>query len=214
MATDSLARVQARISQIQSRLGLPLNGTLATPPSPTPTKTSTAKTSTSKATSSPATQSFSSATDKAGFAAGVARRNEQGGITNTGGALLPGVERWNALATKIAHEEGVDPRLLLALVQQESGGNPSITSSAGAKGLTQLMPATAAGLGVNPNDPESNLRGGARYLKTQLTRFGTVELALAAYNAGPNAVAAYGGIPPFNETKNYVSSIMSLYSRL
>lgn len=113
---------------------------------------------------------------------------------------------------RIAREEGVDPRLLRALIGQESGGDQGAVSPKGARGLTQLMPATARTLGVNPDDPEDNLRGGARYLKQQLDTFGgDVRLALAAYNAGPGAVQKHGGIPPYAETQDYVKRIMANY---
>jgi soluble lytic murein transglycosylase-like protein len=106
---------------------------------------------------------------------------------------------------------GIDPALLKGLVSQESGFNPSARSGAGAVGLTQLMPGTAASLGVtNPLDPVQSLQGGARYLRQQLDRFGGDEkLALAAYNAGPGAVQKFGGVPPYRETQNYVTSVMS-----
>jgi len=114
-----------------------------------------------------------------------------------------------AEATRIAKEEGVDPALFLRLIHQESGSNPQTPkSSKGATGLTQLMPETAREMGVNPNDPIDNLRGGARYLRQQLNDFGDPSLALAAYNAGPGAVRKAGGIPNFAETKGYVASIM------
>ena len=112
------------------------------------------------------------------------------------------------MATAIAREEGVDPDLFLRLVQQESSFNPDAVSSAGAIGLGQLMPGTAADLGVDPYDPEQNLRGSARYLRQQLDEFGDPQLALAAYNAGPGNVRKYGGIPPFRETQNYVAKIL------
>jgi soluble lytic murein transglycosylase-like protein len=106
---------------------------------------------------------------------------------------------------------GIDPALLKGLVSQESGFNPSARSGAGAVGLTQLMPGTAASLGVtNPLDPVQSLQGGAKYLRQQLDRFGGDEkLALAAYNAGPGAVQKFGGVPPYRETQNYVTSVMS-----
>lgn len=114
-----------------------------------------------------------------------------------------------AEATRIAKEEGLDPALFLRVINQESGGNPQVrNSNKGAIGLTQLMLGTAKEMGVNPNDPIDNLRGGARYLKRQLNDFKDPSLALAAYNAGPGAVRKAGGIPNFAETKGYVASIM------
>ncbi|AYD00632.1 lytic transglycosylase domain-containing protein [Neorhizobium sp. NCHU2750] len=111
-------------------------------------------------------------------------------------------------ARQIAREEGVDEALFLSLIYQESRFNACATSSAGAIGLTQLMPATAADLGIDPYDVDDNLRGGARYLKQQLSTFhGDTTLALAAYNAGPGNVQAYGGVPPFKETESYVTAI-------
>ncbi len=110
-----------------------------------------------------------------------------------------------------AASNGIDPALLKGLVSQESGFDPNARSGAGALGLTQLMPGTAAGLGVtNPLDPVQSLQGGAKYLRQQLDRFGGDEkLALAAYNAGPGAVAKYGGVPPYRETQNYVTNVLS-----
>lgn len=113
-----------------------------------------------------------------------------------------------AAAIEAAKRNGVDPDLFLRLVRQESGFQPHVQSSAGAYGPAQLMPATAAGLGVDYRDPLQNLDGGAKYLRQQLDTFGSPELALAAYNAGPGAVKKYGGIPPYKETQNYVRSIM------
>ena len=115
---------------------------------------------------------------------------------------------YRALATQIAQQEGVPPDLFLRLVNQESRFNPDAVSSAGAIGLAQLMPGTASDLGVDPRDPVQNLTGGARYLRQQLDAFNQPDLALAAYNAGPGNVRKYGGIPPFEETQNYVSTIL------
>jgi len=108
---------------------------------------------------------------------------------------------------EIARQEGIDPELMLRVIQQESSGNPNAQSEKGAFGYMQLMPGTANDLGVDRTDPADNMRGGARYLRQQLDEFHTVPLALAAYNAGPGNVSKYGGIPPFKETINYVSRI-------
>jgi len=108
------------------------------------------------------------------------------------------------VAKSAAARHAVPEDLFLRLVQQESGWNPQARSLKGATGLAQLMPGTAQGLGVDPADPSQNLEGGARYLRQMFDRFGSWRLALAAYNAGPEAVAKYGGIPPYQETRNYV----------
>lgn len=106
---------------------------------------------------------------------------------------------------------GVPRNIAFALVRQESGGNPNARSPAGARGYTQLMPGTARGLGVNPDDPSDNLRGGMMYLGHLLKSFkGNIRLALAAYNAGPAAVQRYGGVPPYAETQNYVKRVMAM----
>jgi len=116
---------------------------------------------------------------------------------------------YDAEIAQAASREGLDPSLLKAVVRAESGFNPQAVSSKGAMGLMQLMPATATALGVSdPFDPRQNLAGGARYLRQQMDRFGDVRLALAAYNAGPAAVARYGGVPPYTETQNYLAAIL------
>ncbi len=112
------------------------------------------------------------------------------------------------VAKAAARKHGVPADLFLRLVQQESGWNPKAESHAGAIGLAQLMPDTAARLGVDPHDPAENLEGGARYLRAQYDRFRSWRLALAAYNAGPEAVVKHDGIPPFEETQGYVKAIL------
>lgn len=104
--------------------------------------------------------------------------------------------------------------LFQALVRVESAFNPSAVSPAGARGLAQLMPDTARALGVDIDDPMQNLDGGARYLLTQIARFGSLDLALAAYNAGPDAVRTYDGIPPYAETRAYVVRVLAEFERL
>lgn len=114
-----------------------------------------------------------------------------------------------ALAKAAARRHGIPEQLFLRLVQQESRWNPRAKSHAGAMGLAQLMPETARRLGVkNPWDPHQNLDGGARYLRQMYDKFRSWKLALAAYNAGPQAVAKYDGIPPYKETQGYVKAIM------
>jgi hypothetical protein len=125
----------------------------------------------------------------------------------TGGALA-GVP-YADLFTRAANRHGVNASLLAAVASTESGFNSRAVSPAGAQGLMQFMPATAAGLGVNPLDPGSAIDGAARYLSSLTQQFGSTDLALAAYNAGPGTVSRYGGIPPYPETQNYVRSVLS-----
>lgn len=112
------------------------------------------------------------------------------------------------LAKAAARRHGVPEDLFLRLVQQESGWNHVAVSTKGATGLAQLMPGTAELLNVDINDPQENLDGGARYLRRMFDRFGDWKLALAAYNAGPEAVEEHDGIPPYPETEDYVAAIM------
>lgn len=116
----------------------------------------------------------------------------------------------DSIVKKYARENNVDESLVKAVIKAESGFNSQAKSPVGALGLMQLMPATARGLGVeNPLDPEENIAGGTKYLKGLLDRFdGRMDLALAAYNAGPGAVKKYGGIPPYSETQNYVKRVL------
>jgi soluble lytic murein transglycosylase-like protein len=111
------------------------------------------------------------------------------------------------MARAAAQKHNVPEILFLRLVQQESGWNPRARSHKGALGLAQLMPETARLLRVDPLNPRQNLEGGARYLRKQYDEFRSWRLALAAYNAGPQAVKKYGGIPPYKETQNYVRRI-------
>ena len=112
-----------------------------------------------------------------------------------------------------AQKHGVDDRLVMALIKQESNYNTAAVSKAGAMGLMQLMPATAQSLGVsNPFSPQQNIEGGVKHLKTLLEKYnGNLILALAAYNAGSGSVEKYGGVPPYKETQNYVKKVLENY---
>ena len=119
------------------------------------------------------------------------------------------------LIAPAAAKYALDPNLVAAVIWAESSGDPKAVSTKGASGLMQLMPGTARDMGVsNVLDPSQNIDGGSRYLREMLDRHdGDLSLALAAYNAGPEAVRKYGGIPPFEETQNYVGKVMRAYER-
>lgn len=121
------------------------------------------------------------------------------------------VAQWDHIIDEASKKFGVDRHLITAIIRQESAGNPRAVSSAGAKGLMQLMDTTAEMMGVRRVfDPRENIMGGVGYLKMLLKQFGGNEqLALASYNAGPNAVRKYGGIPPYRETQQYVHKVLS-----
>ncbi|MHB1417423.1 MAG: lytic transglycosylase domain-containing protein [Chloroflexota bacterium] len=122
---------------------------------------------------------------------------------------------FDSLIAEAAARVGLDPDLVRAVVQVESGGRSDAVSPAGAKGLMQLMDGTASGLGVcNSFDPAENLRGGTAFLRYLLDKYGDERLALAAYNAGPGAVEKYGGVPPYAETQRYVAAVLAEKQRL
>jgi soluble lytic murein transglycosylase-like protein len=216
-APGGMVDAQARIAAIRSRLHqfAPTNaaGTFAldvTPASGT-TGTPTPVSATAAALPPPAAPATAAATRAvpsaaaSGAPSAAAARLEQ---------LLPEAgKRWAGPIAQAASKHGVDPGLLAALVKHESGFDPNVRSHAGAIGLGQLMPGTAAGLGVDPTDPIQNLDGAARYLKQQMDRFGSADLALAAYNAGPNRVAQAGGIPNITETRTYVGRVLKTWEQ-
>ena len=119
-----------------------------------------------------------------------------------------------AIIEREARKQGIDPLIVELIIQQESAFDPYATSGAGAQGLMQLMPGTASLLGVtDPYDVEQNVAAGTLYFAQQLRRFQDLGMALAAYNAGPGAVASCGGVPPYAETQNYVSLICGRYNQ-
>jgi len=134
--------------------------------------------------------------------------------STTASSATPATGDFAALINQAANKYNVNPGLVQAVVKAESNFNPSAVSSAGALGLMQLMPATAAGLGVsNALDPAQNIEGGVKFLSQLLTHFnGNVKLAVAAYNAGQGAVDRYNGVPPYKETQTYVERVLGYYN--
>ncbi len=135
----------------------------------------------------------------------LAQRNESAQFDDASGETARFIR-------EAAVKYGLDSRLVAAVAEAESNGNQRVVSEAGAVGVMQLMPDTAAALGVNPYDEKQNIEGGAHYLKQMLDTFGgDVKKAVAAYNAGPQAVNDYKGVPPYAETQNYVNKVLDLY---
>lgn len=141
----------------------------------------------------------------------VSRSRLSGSTTPSGSVGSAAELQYQSLFEASGAKHGIDPALLAAVASVESGFNPSAQSPVGAQGLMQFMPATAAEMGVDAFDPASAIDGAARYLKREIGRFGSIELAAAAYNAGAGAVSKYGGIPPYPETQNYVKKVISAY---
>lgn len=136
----------------------------------------------------------------------LASMEPQGGLS---------IDKIRAMAGKYASEKGLDPELVMSVIEAESSYRPNEVSGAGAMGLMQLMPGTAEMLGVRDAfDPEENIKGGTEYLSRMMKRFGSTELALAAYNAGPGNVDRYDGVPPFDETRRYIQKVMKNYQKL
>jgi soluble lytic murein transglycosylase-like protein len=197
----SIAAVTSRIAELQSLIAAssePASGAFAS------TLASASATPAASPAAAPASPLASAATAATASA------------TSSGPSALAAGTPYGAEITAAAKRHGIDPALLAGLIEQESGFDAGARSGAGAVGLTQLMPATAAGLGVtDPTDPAQSIEGGAKYLAQQLEHFGgDVARALAAYNAGPGAVERFGGVPPYAETQNYVRSVQANAAQL
>jgi soluble lytic murein transglycosylase-like protein len=124
----------------------------------------------------------------------------------------PAASEYDDLIDETARDYRLPPALVKAVIAAESAFDPDAISRKGAQGLMQLMPQTAASLGVDdPLEPASNVRGGAGYLRSMIDRYGDLSRALAAYNAGPSAVDRYGGVPPYRETRDYVDRVLTYY---
>jgi soluble lytic murein transglycosylase-like protein len=209
------AATMSRVDAIQSMISQLVSGAAPAPaPAPAaPTSTTTTPTSFAATLQSATAPTATTATDRTAMPAATTLATAPTATTTTSTTLGPGAAAvpYAAQITAAAQANGIDPALLAGLIKQESGFNPTITSSAGAVGLTQLMPGTASSLGVtDPTDPTQSINGGARYLAQQLKTFGgDTAKALAAYNAGPGAVQQYGGVPPYPETQNYVKSVLA-----
>ena len=190
----SVADVMSRIAQLQSQLavGRPAVAT-------TSTAQSSAQFATTLQTAVAAQQSGSATTYNTAATAG------------SGVSGVPYADLFNAAGAKYR----VSPKLLAAVAKVESGYNPQAVSKVGARGLMQIMPGTAGGLGVrNPFDPAQAIDGAAKLLSANLKEFGSLDLAVAAYNAGGGAVKKYGGIPPFAETRAYVPKVKAALAAL
>ena len=154
--------------------------------------------------------------DAAGFARLLSPVADASATTLSSAGVPDAPAEIESLIEASAARYGVDPALVKSVVAVESSFDPNATSKTGAQGLMQLMPETAAQLGVgDPHDPAQNVDGGVRYLRSLLDRFGgDTRLAVAAYNAGPGAVERYAGVPPYAETQNYVLSVLDGYASL
>jgi len=199
----------ARVAQLEAMLGLsPAGAPVGTPQTTTGTTPAGKSRFAAQLASVAGTAPAAATTDPSLTAGATATPSATGatGATGAKGANTPYAAEIDAAAAKYK----VDPALLRGLIRQESNFNANATSPAGARGLTQLMPGTAAALGVDASVPAQAIEGGAKYLRQQLDKFGgDPAKALAAYNAGPGAVQRYGGVPPFAETQDYVRKVLA-----
>lgn len=189
----------------------------ALPPAPVPAPIPVRQRVLATATARQALQAYGAAAPLTAAAAADSADSLRARAATLGKAAADTVRAHGPAIEAAARETGLEPELVLAVILQESGGNARAVSPRGARGLMQLMPATARELGVrDPHDPQDGIRGGARYLARMRERYGgDLSLALAAYNAGPGNVDRAGGtVPPFRETRQYVARITDMLHRL
>ena len=212
---NSVQAIHNRVGDILQRVSTKMNRFESGPPRPeVATSTNAARflqghpangSDTASATAARTPTSRSSPAD--GLSARELEARPGQGLSQTPGQRPVFAAELEAMIQQEARNQAVSPELIRAVVQAESGGRPDARSKAGAVGLMQLMPGTARELGVNPNNPRENIRGGVQYLNQMAGKFGDLDLALAAYNAGPGAVKKYGGVPPYRETIDYIGKI-------
>jgi soluble lytic murein transglycosylase-like protein len=233
---SAIAGVQARIGSIEQRLGI-----VRPVAADTASASKAATNISSTATYSPAAAGTSSslgAVDPSGSFEAIVASIESALGTSTGsptmstdflpdssvtgvgsvgtsptGSLSPGTP-YADLFQQAGERYGIDPKVLAGVAYVESRFQTDVVSSAGAVGMMQFMPSTAAAMGVDPRDPASAIDGAARYLRTQVDRFGSIEMALAAYNVGPGAMANAGGIQPGSQAERYVTAVLSAVGRV
>lgn len=206
----SMVDAIGRVSEIQSLVASIASGSAgqaSTPAGPSPANFAGSLDAASAAATATPQAATASATLPTGLATGGVPA-----LPSTGDGAVPA--DLQPLIGRAASANGLDPALVAAVTRAESGFRVDAGSPAGAQGLMQLMPSTAAGLGVTDiHDAAQNLGAGSRYLKQQIDRFGDLRLALAAYNAGPGAVSRYGGVPPYAETQAYVDKVLGYYEQ-
>ena len=203
MDLSGVRQIQARIAEIEGQFALPKQDL------PGMDFASKLQQEINRSANGAAAKAYAAQRVQAGDAAAASAH-----MQNTSAADRTALADPNLARTihRAAQKYGLDPKLVSAVAEVESGGNQKAVAPAGAVGVMQLMPETAAGLGVDPYNLEGNIEGGAKYLREMLDAFGgDVKKAVAAYNAGPNAVKAYGGVPPYAETQNYVDSVLDIY---